>query len=50
MWEEKIFSNRDVTSGKLQDFITKEYLDENWKVDYEEACRHYEKCIEPLSL
>ena len=50
MWEEKIFSNGDVTSGKLQGFISKEYLDENGNVDYEEACRHYEKSIERLEF
>jgi hypothetical protein len=50
MWKEKIFSNGDVTSGKLQDFIAKEYLDENGNVDYKEACRHYEKCIGRLEF
>ena len=38
MWEEKIFSNGDVTSGKLQNFLSEEYIDENGNIDYEEAC------------
>lgn len=50
MWEEKIFSKGDVTSGKLQDFLAEEYIDENGNVNYEEASRHYEKCIERLEF
>lgn len=50
MWEEKIFSNGDVTSGKLQDFIAEEYIGENGKVDYEEAVSITQNVLNALNL